>query len=131
MKELSELTAPGAFFADMFPILAKLPTWMQTWRTRAYEYHRNQANLWLGLWKELQQDIAEGKAPECFVKQVSQTDLEKQGITEIQGAWIAGSESHIPFRPFHLKWLLAFILVLKRLLLSRKSETDNILESSD
>jgi hypothetical protein len=92
MKELSELTSPGAFFADAFPILAKLPVWMQTWRSRALTYHRNQADLWLGLWKELQQDIADGNAPECFVKQVSETDLEKQGITEIQGAFIAGSK---------------------------------------
>ncbi|KAF2493596.1 putative O-methylsterigmatocystin oxidoreductase [Lophium mytilinum] len=91
MNELSMLAIPGAFFADMFPILAKLPTWMQTWRGRALRYHKNQANIWLGLWEELQSDIKNGKAPECFVKQVSDIDLEKQGLTPEQGAWIAGT----------------------------------------
>jgi len=94
MNELSMLAMPGAFFADMFPALAKLPTWMQTWRGRALQYHKNQANVWLGLWKELQDDIGNSKAPECFVKQVSDIDLKKQGLTPEQGAWIAGSECH-------------------------------------
>jgi hypothetical protein len=93
MNELSMLTMPGTFLADMFPILAKLPTWMQTWRGRALQYHKNQANIWLGLWNGLQVEIENGKAPECFVKQVSDIDLEKQGLTPEQCAWIAGSKS--------------------------------------
>lgn len=91
MNELSLCALPGAFWADAFPILAKLPKWLQTWRPRALEYYRNQARIWEDLWNELQDDIQHNRAPECFVKQVSEVDLQKQGISQLQGAFIAGT----------------------------------------
>ena len=92
MADLSALTVLGAFLADMIPALNKLPVWLQLWRGRAYKYHETQARIWLGLWRELQDDIARGQAPECFVKGVSDDSVEKLGISEKQAAFVAGSE---------------------------------------
>lgn len=91
MADLSALTVPGAFLADMIPALNKLPVWLQLWRGRAYKYHESQARIWLGLWRELQDDIARGQAPECFVKGVSDDSVEKLGISEKQAAFVAGT----------------------------------------
>jgi hypothetical protein len=96
MKEFSEATAPGAFIADLIPPLAKIPVFLQTWRTRALEYHRHQKDIWMRYWNNLQSQIASKRAPECFVKQFVTSDFDKQGISEVQGAFVAGSTPPYP-----------------------------------
>lgn len=92
MKEFSDSTAPGAFIADLIPPLAKLPVWMQWWRARALRYQARQTKIWMKFWSNLKQQMEEKKAPECFVKQFIETDYEKNGISEIQAAYVAGSK---------------------------------------
>jgi len=51
---------------------------------------QRQANIWMKYWTTLKQQMAEQKAPDCFVKQFIETDYEKQDISEIQAAFVAG-----------------------------------------
>jgi hypothetical protein len=92
MKEFSENTAAGAFIADLIPPLAKLPVWMQFWRKRALKYRARQTAIWMKYWTNLKHQVANKEAPDCFVKQFMETDYQKQDISEVQGAFVAGSE---------------------------------------
>ncbi|KAJ9627782.1 hypothetical protein H2203_002999 [Taxawa tesnikishii (nom. ined.)] len=91
MQEFSESAAPGAFLADMIPPLAKIPVWMQWWRKRALKYQDRQTKIWMKYWTDLNKQIAEKRAPDCFVKQFIETDYKTQGISDLQGAFLAGS----------------------------------------
>lgn len=91
MKEFSESAEPGAFLADMYPPLAKLPVWLQWWRPRARRYYERQKTIWMKYWNTLKIQRELGIAPECFVKQWMETDQEKHGIDEVQAAFVAGS----------------------------------------
>jgi hypothetical protein len=93
MKEFSDNTSPGAFIADLIPPLAKLPIWMQLWRPRAFTYQKRQTAIWMKFWLNLKEQVANKKAPECFVKQFMETEYEKQDISEVQGAFVAGSKA--------------------------------------
>lgn len=108
LKEFSDSTIPGAFIADLIPPLAKLPIWMQTWRKTALQYQARQTAIWMKFWTGLRTQMDLGTAPECFVKGFIEDGFEKQGITEVQGAFMAGSTSHLisplPQRP-HLTHL--------------------------
>lgn len=90
MQEFSESAAPGAFLADMIPPLAKIPVWMQWWRKRALKYQDRQTKIWMKYWTDLNKQIAEKRAPDCFVKQFIETDYKTQGISDLQGAFLAG-----------------------------------------
>ncbi len=92
MKEFSDSAAPGAFVADLIPPLARLPVWMQWWRKRALGYQERQTRIWMRHWSTLKQMMSEKRAPECFVKQFMETDYQAQGISEVQGAYVAGSK---------------------------------------
>lgn len=93
MHDFSEYAAPGAFLAEVFPPLAKLPVWMQWWRKRALVYYRRQERLWLRLFNELKDQMAIGRAPECFVRHMIESQFEKQGFSQLQGAFLAGCKS--------------------------------------
>lgn len=54
-------------------------------------YFDKQAKLWMSLWSSLKTKMDTEQAPECFVKQLIESDYESQGITEIQAAFLAGS----------------------------------------
>ena len=91
MKEFSDSAAPGAFIADMIPPLAKLPIPLQWWRARALGYQQRQVKIWMKYWTNLMLQMDQKRAPECFVKQFAQTDYKAQDISEVQGAFVAGT----------------------------------------
>ncbi|KAF4545865.1 Cytochrome p450 protein [Lasiodiplodia theobromae] len=94
MKDFTENMPPtNAFLPDLVPPLAKLPTWMQWWRKPALAMQKRQTAIWTRYWRTLLQQMEEGKAPECFVKQFIETEYQKQDISEMQAAWVAGSPS--------------------------------------
>jgi hypothetical protein len=93
MGDFTRAAEPGAYIADLIPVLANLPTWLQWWRASATRGYERQARYWMKLWNRLKDQKRDGTAPECFVKQFLETDFEKQGITDIQGAFVAGCES--------------------------------------
>lgn len=92
MHEFSEYAAPGAWLAETFPPLANIPIWMQWWRDKALVYYKRQEKLWLRLFRELKSQREAGHAPECFVKQMMESSFEKEGISELQAAFVSGCE---------------------------------------
>lgn len=54
-------------------------------------YFDKQANLWMSFWTSLKTQMETKTAPDCFVKQFIESDYEKQGINELQAAFLAGS----------------------------------------
>ncbi|KAH8807381.1 cytochrome P450 76C3 [Xylogone sp. PMI_703] len=91
MKDFSEIAAPGKYLADTIPPLGKLPVALQWWRKSILPLQQRQAIIWMKYWTSLKIKMDTGQAPECFVKQCIETDYEKQGITELQAAFLAGS----------------------------------------
>ncbi|KAF2099884.1 putative O-methylsterigmatocystin oxidoreductase [Rhizodiscina lignyota] len=91
MHEFSEYAGPTAWLAEAFPPLAKIPIWMQWWRKRALVYYKRQEKLWLRLFRELKAQMDDGIAPECFVKRMMESSFEKEGISELQAAFLCGS----------------------------------------
>jgi cytochrome P450 len=91
MNDFSIVGTPGAYLADGIPPLGKLPSQFQWWRKPLQPLFERQANLWMKLWTSLRTQMETGQAPECFVKQLIDTGYEKQGISELQAAFLAGS----------------------------------------
>ena len=50
-------------------------------------YYQNYAPPWSGLTEQMEAKTA----PECFLKGFREGDFKKQGISDIQGAFVAGS----------------------------------------
>ncbi|KAF2199957.1 cytochrome P450 [Delitschia confertaspora ATCC 74209] len=91
MEDFSKVAAPGAYIADTLVPLGRLPTWMQWWQKPLKPLFDRQARLWMKLFTELSAKMETGNAPECFVKQVIEQEYEKQGISVLQAAFLAGS----------------------------------------
>lgn len=91
MNDFSNMAKPGTYLADTLPFLGNLPPRLQWWRKGVKPYFEKQANLWMSFWSTLKTQMETKQAPECFVKQFIESDYEKQGISELQAAFLAGS----------------------------------------
>jgi cytochrome P450 len=91
MNDFSNIAAPGAYLADTLLPLGRLPPHLQWWRKGLKPYYERQANLWMSLFSSLKTQVDTKQAPECFVKQVIESNYAEQGITEMQAAFLAGS----------------------------------------
>lgn len=91
MEDFSNVAKPGTYLADTLPFLGNLPPSLQWWRKDVKPYFEKQASLWMSFWSTLKTQMETKKAPECFVKQFIESDYEKQGISELQAAFLAGS----------------------------------------
>lgn len=91
MEDFSWIAKPGTYLADTLPFLGNLPPRLQWWRAGLKPYFDKQANLWMSFWSSLKTQMETKQAPECFVKQFIESDYEKQGISELQAAFLAGS----------------------------------------
>ncbi|KAJ5559804.1 hypothetical protein N7513_002203 [Penicillium frequentans] len=91
MKEFSEAANPGKHIAEMFPALADIPIFMQWWRRAAQQSFARQAAIWMKYWTQLKEQMNMNQAPECFVKRFIETDHQKNGISELQAAFLAGT----------------------------------------
>lgn len=93
MADFAESTVPYQYLADLLPFIAKLPTALHWWKGKARYYYDRQVDLWMKLWNQLSSKLAEGRAPNCFVTKWQLTDKESSGITDLEGAFTAGSMS--------------------------------------
>ncbi|KAK9784135.1 putative O-methylsterigmatocystin oxidoreductase [Seiridium cardinale] len=91
MKEFSESASPGAYIAELIPWLANLPVYMQWWRGSALKLYTRQRDIWMKYWNTLQSQADAGRAPDCFGKQFRESDFQKQGISDEQAAFVAGT----------------------------------------
>src|SRR3981189_1723005 len=108
VQEFGDVTRPGTWIAEVIPPLADLPVWMQWWRPAALKYQHHQsdpphethcnvqswfmglivARVWMKYWNKLQDQIRDGTAPECFVRQLAESNYQEKGISEIQAAYL-------------------------------------------
>ncbi|KAH7068462.1 cytochrome P450 76C3 [Paraphoma chrysanthemicola] len=91
MDDFSVVATPGTWLAEELPFLGKLPLQLQWWRKGLKPLFDKQANLWMSFFTSLKTQMETKQAPECFVKQFIESDYEKQGINELQAAFLAGS----------------------------------------
>jgi cytochrome P450 len=91
MNDFSIVAKPGSYLADALPFFGNLPLNLQWWRKGLGPLFDKQANLWMSFWTSLKTQMETKQAPECFVKQFIESDYEKQGISELQAAFLAGS----------------------------------------
>jgi cytochrome P450 len=91
MSDFSIVAKPGTYLADALPFIANLPPLLQWWRKPLKPLFDKQANLWMSFFASLKTQMETKSAPECFVKQLIESDYEKQGITDLQAAFLAGS----------------------------------------
>lgn len=96
MKDFTINAAPGAYLADALPPLAKLPRALQWWRRSAEAAFSRQAAVWHRLYKDLVAQLDAGKAPECFVKRLIESQHDKQDVDELQREFIAGCTCLMP-----------------------------------
>ncbi|KAI1486331.1 putative O-methylsterigmatocystin oxidoreductase [Biscogniauxia mediterranea] len=91
-KILGKITRAGAFIVDELPFLARLPPWLQPQRKQAEEYAKPLLEAKMLLWRRLQAQVAAGKAPTCYAREMMENDKSwrKQGLTDEDAAWIAG-----------------------------------------
>ncbi|KAJ4371987.1 hypothetical protein N0V83_003760 [Neocucurbitaria cava] len=91
MNDFSIIAKPGTYLADTLPFFGKLPPRLQWWRKGLKPFFDKQANMWMSFFTSLKTQMETKQAPECFVKQFIESDYEKQGISELQAAFLAGS----------------------------------------
>ena len=91
MNDFSIVAKPGTYLADTLPFFGKLPPRLQWWRKGLKPLFDKQANMWMSFFTSLKTQMETKQAPECFVKQFIESDYEKQGISELQAAFLAGS----------------------------------------
>ncbi|KAI8656120.1 hypothetical protein NCS55_01266500 [Fusarium keratoplasticum] len=91
LHDFSQAAQPGAYLADLIPPLGNLPWFLQWWRPSAIRAYKKQRDTWMGYWKRLQIALQENRAPECLVRQLVESDLKKQGISEVEAGFAAGS----------------------------------------
>lgn len=89
---LGKITRAGGFIVDELPILAQLPAWLQPGRKAAEGYAKPLLNAKMILWRRLEKQVAEGKAPVCYARELMENSesWRKQGLTDEDAAWIAG-----------------------------------------
>jgi len=90
MNDFSIVAAPGAYIADTVPVLGKLPPSLHWWKSSILPLQQRQARLWMKFWNDLKAKMEKGKAPECFVKQLIESEYQKHDISELQAAFVAG-----------------------------------------
>ncbi|KAF4470599.1 cytochrome p450 [Fusarium albosuccineum] len=91
LSDFSQAAQPGAYLADLIPPLGNLPQFLQWWRPSATRAYKRQRDTWMGYWNRLQAAIKENRAPECLVRQLVESNLDKQGISEVEAGFAAGS----------------------------------------
>ena len=92
LMNFSTVVARGAYIVEEFPIIAKIvPKPLQWWRPYGEKLHTLEANLWLRLWRELAAKMEDGTAEFCYVKGFMEKKYKEMGVSELQGAYVAGS----------------------------------------
>ena len=91
LDNFTAMSAPGEFAVDSFPSLAKLPqSLLGNWRDVGRKMYEHDSKVYLGLWENLKQEVDNGKATDCFVKDFYLAGPSKNGIDDMQAAYACG-----------------------------------------
>ncbi|GAB1312812.1 O-methylsterigmatocystin oxidoreductase [Madurella fahalii] len=88
---LRATSRPGAFLADEFPPLARLPRWLQPGRRAAERAAEQVLDIKMALWRRLAREVEAGTAPHCYARDIyaGREAWYAQGLTEEQLAWVS------------------------------------------
>ncbi len=88
INNLQNFSTPGAWLVDSFPVLQYLPQWMTgNWRSYGQKCYEHDSAHYLKLWRNLKQEVREGKAANCFCKDLYESEPDKD---ELDAAYHAG-----------------------------------------
>jgi cytochrome P450 len=87
---LRQTSRPGAFIVDQVPPLARLPSWLLPGFKEAKKAAKQVLDIKLGLWRRLEEQVASGKAPHCYAREIYQRKESwyAQGLTEEHLIWL-------------------------------------------
>lgn len=86
---ISPMSAPPI---KSFPFLENIPDWMtpwQGWKQRALKVKEMQESLYMGLLRETQERLAQGKGTDCYMAQCLRNQ-EKESFSDLEWGYIAG-----------------------------------------
>jgi hypothetical protein len=92
VRHFSLATAPGGWMIDTVPMLADIvPEFLlQNWKTTARQWYNEDSEIYLTMYRKLMQDIKDGIAPDCFLKDLARDKL-KNPIPDVTAAFAAGA----------------------------------------
>ena len=91
LNNLQQFMTPGDWLVDTLPALSYLPEQLfGNWRAFGKKCFDHDHKVYLGLWENLKQEVKEGKAHDCFCKRFYENDPEKNGLDNLQAAYMAG-----------------------------------------
>jgi cytochrome P450 len=132
MNDFSIVAKPGSYLADALPFIGNLPRQLQWWRKGLQPLFDKQANLWMSFWSSLKTQMETKQAPECFAKQFIESGYEKQGISELQAAFLAGSliEAGSETTSAALNTAILYLVANPKVQRKAQSEIDKTVDSS-
>ncbi|KAJ7170774.1 cytochrome P450 [Mycena crocata] len=80
---------PGAFLVEIFPWMKRFPTWMAKWKRDGLAWHEKETEMFEKLNAGVNEDMATGKAEQCFVRELIETE-KRHGLSQKECAWLAG-----------------------------------------
>ncbi|KAF4289280.1 hypothetical protein KXX33_003362 [Aspergillus fumigatus] len=91
MRMLSIILSPGVFWIDVFPPLNWLPRFLfPSWPKAKFMAQRMHANK-MRHWNNLKERIALGNAPDCFAKDLMESNYRDYGLEEETVSWLASA----------------------------------------
>lgn len=92
MRMLSIILRPGIFWIDVFPPLNWLPRFLFPSWPKAKVMASIMHNAKMRHWENLKERIAQGTAPECFAKDLMESNYREFGLEEEAMSWLASGE---------------------------------------
>lgn len=114
MRILSVILRPGTFWVDVFPPLNVVPKWLMPNFYKARFFRNFMQENTMRHWNDLKAKWEKGVAPDCFAKQVMESDYAAQGLSEETVSWMvqaipeAGAETTASALNSLIKHLAAF-----------------------
>lgn len=101
LRIMGQVSQPGNFLVDTYPILDYLPDAVSPWRIRAKKMHELEKTMWKVLWNPLKKMALRGEAPECFAKGlyklVEKGEMDEEQAYYMAGGLLAAGSESVPF----------------------------------
>lgn len=94
VRHFSLATAPGGWLIDTLPMLADIvpECLLQNWKTVARQWYAEDSQIYLRMYNKLMDDIRNGTAPNCFLKDMARDKAKKKNpIADVTAAFAAGA----------------------------------------
>ncbi|KAA8649463.1 cytochrome P450 [Aspergillus tanneri] len=91
MRMLSIILRPGVFWIDVFPPLNWLPRFLFPSWPKAKWMAEKMHSAKMRHWNNLKERIAQGNAPECFAKDLMESNYRDYGLEEETMSWLASA----------------------------------------